>query len=186
MRNLGNYRDRAFDYGRRNSGGRDHDRDHDRRGRYRPSYSSFYQPEIVYGGGYWPWWGSDYSGYSDDSGYDDSAANQNYAGNGAENGAGDGYDSPPPPEEQALARAYRPSAELTHPSPAPEREEAVTLVFKDGRPSEQIHNYLLSRDTLSVLDKQRRDIPVEQLDVAATEKVNREAGVDFHLPSAGR
>jgi len=183
MRNAGNYRDRAVDYGRRDSGrhdsDRDHDRDHDRRGRYR----SFYQPGIAYGAGYWPGWiGPDYLGYPDDSGYDDSAANPNYAGDGAGNGAGDGYDSPP--DEQAPARAYQPSRELSHPSPAPESEDAVTLVFKDGRPSEQIHNYLLSRNTLSVLDNRRRDIPVEQLDVAATEKVNRDAGVDFHLPGA--
>jgi hypothetical protein len=58
----------------------------------------------------------------------------------------------------------------------------VTLVFKDGRPEQQIHNYILSRTTLSVLDGQRQVIQVRELDLAATVKVNREAGVDFKLP----
>jgi hypothetical protein len=191
MRNVGNYGNRAVDYGRRDSGRHDSDhdrRDHDRRGRYRSPYESFYPSGVVYGAGYWPGWiGSDYLGYPDDSGYDDSGAYQNYPDYGAGNGPGDGYDSQPPDEgSQAPARGYQPSAELPRSAPAPQSEEVVTLVFKDGRPAEQIHNYLLSRNTLSVLDKQRRDIPVEQLDVAATEKVNRDAGVDFHLPGAGR
>jgi hypothetical protein len=66
---------------------------------------------------------------------------------------------------------------------APAEEEAVTLVFKDGRPSEQIHNYMLTQTTLTVMTGGRhRDIPVDELDLAATEKANHEAGVEFHLP----
>jgi hypothetical protein len=65
-------------------------------------------------------------------------------------------------------------------TPAP--EEAVTLVFKDGRPAEQVHNYLLTRTTLYVQDQNRRSIPVDQLDLAATEKTNRDAGIDFAVP----
>ncbi len=65
--------------------------------------------------------------------------------------------------------------------------EAVTLIYKDGRPAEQIHNYLLSRTTLSIWDRDRdrryRNIPVEQLDLEATQKANRELGVDFALPT---
>ena len=60
--------------------------------------------------------------------------------------------------------------------------EAVTLVFKDGRPVEKIHNYALTRTTLYVTDGRRQEIPVAALDVAATEKVNRAAGVRFQLP----
>jgi len=58
----------------------------------------------------------------------------------------------------------------------------ITLIFKDGRPAEHIHNYLLSRNTLTILDGRHRDIPVNQLDLAATENANRGAGIDFHLP----
>jgi hypothetical protein len=61
--------------------------------------------------------------------------------------------------------------------------EAVTLVFKDGRSPVQIHNYLLTRTMLYVRDQQHREIPTDQLDLAATAKVNQAAGVDFQLPS---
>jgi hypothetical protein len=67
---------------------------------------------------------------------------------------------------------------------APASQEAVTLVFADGRPSEQIHNYMLTRSTLFVLDQHHRDIPLDELDLAATAKVNHDAGIDFHLPEA--
>jgi len=70
------------------------------------------------------------------------------------------------------------------PQPPPAEEEAVTLVFKDGRPSEQIHNYMLTRTMLYVRDQHRRDIPVAQLDLAATQKANQDNGVEFALPSA--
>jgi hypothetical protein len=60
--------------------------------------------------------------------------------------------------------------------------DAVTLIFKDGRPPEHIHNYLLTPTTLFVGDQQRRTIPVDQLDLTATAQVNQDAGVDFRLP----
>jgi hypothetical protein len=56
-------------------------------------------------------------------------------------------------------------------------------VFKDGRPSEQIHNYALTRTDLFVLDQRHRDIPLDELDLAATAKVNHDAGVEFHIPA---
>jgi hypothetical protein len=68
-------------------------------------------------------------------------------------------------------------------SSAPIGESAVTLVYKDGRPREQIYNYMLTTSTLYVLDQQRRDIPLDQLDIAATRKVNHDAGIDFALPT---
>ena len=61
-------------------------------------------------------------------------------------------------------------------------DQAVTLIFKDGRAPETIHNYALTRKTLYVTDARPREIPVAALDLAATEKVNRAAGVRFQLP----
>jgi hypothetical protein len=58
----------------------------------------------------------------------------------------------------------------------------VTLIFKDGRPPEQIHNYLLTRTILYVDDTNHQVIPTSQLDLVATAKVNHDAGVDFRLP----
>ena len=69
-------------------------------------------------------------------------------------------------------------------SPDAPSQDALTLVFADGRPSVQIHNYMLTRTTLYVLDAHRRDIPLDELDLAATAKVNRDAGIDFRLPEA--
>jgi hypothetical protein len=59
----------------------------------------------------------------------------------------------------------------------------VTLIFNDGRPSEQIHNYLLTATTLTVLDQKYREIPLGQINLAATEAKNRAEGIDFHLPT---
>jgi hypothetical protein len=85
-------------------------------------------------------------------------------------------------EDQQPRMPYFGSAQ--GPAPIPQNEDAVTLVFRDGRPSEQIHNYALTRTTLYVLDEHHRDIPVDELDLEATAKVNRDAGVDFQLPIA--
>lgn len=92
---------------------------------------------------------------------------------------------PDPNQYQQQAEPEPPpqSAPRYAPPPPPE-EEAVTLVFKDGRPSEQIHNYVLTRTMLYVRDQHRRDIPVDQLDLAATEKANQSNGVEFALPTA--
>ena len=90
-----------------------------------------------------------------------------------------------PMQEQAPAPVYRAENEPpANPARArgPEPEDAVTLIFKDGRPPLQIHNYMLSRTTLYVRDQHKQDIPVADLDLVATEKVNRDAGVDFKLP----
>jgi hypothetical protein len=99
----------------------------------------------------------------------------------------DSYDQQPYPpqyqQDQSAPRpSYQPSPAASQPSAAPIPQSTVTLVFKDGRPSEQIHNYLLSRDSISVWDQHPRVIPIDQLDLDATEKANRDAGVDFHLP----
>ncbi len=63
------------------------------------------------------------------------------------------------------------------------RQNAITLIFTDGRPPMQIHNYMATSTGLYVLmDGNRCPIPVSQIDVEATERVNRDAGVDFHVP----
>jgi hypothetical protein len=62
------------------------------------------------------------------------------------------------------------------------RQDAVTLIYNDGRPPEQIHNYMLTSTRLYVMDENRCAIPVSQLDLDATKRVNRDAGIDFRLP----
>lgn len=108
---------------------------------------------------------------------------------GPPEGIAQGYISPPPPEQPQPYPAQQPYPAVraqAPPVPALQPEEAVTLIFKDGRAPEQIHNYALTRTTLYVTDGRPRQIPVSQLDLAATEKVNREAGVEFQLPQAAK
>jgi len=88
----------------------------------------------------------------------------------------------PQPEEEALPPYPSPAPAFSAP-PALESREAVTIVFKDGRPAERIRNYILTRSTLIIGDGPRREIPTDQLDLAATSKANQEAGIDFSLPS---
>jgi len=60
----------------------------------------------------------------------------------------------------------------------------VTLFYKDGRPEERIQNYALTRTTLFVQDAHSsREVPLDELDLPRTEQANRDAGVDFDLPS---
>ncbi len=103
----------------------------------------------------------------------------------------DGYGAPDPAYDEQLI-PY--TAENAEPEPEPSapivvtagslyNDDPVTLVFKDGRAPEKIHNYALTRTTLYVTDGRRREIPVAALDLTATEQANRAAGVDFQLPA---
>jgi len=163
-------------------------------GRYRRPYVSVYAPGYAYGPG---WIAPNYLGYSDDTGSDDSSSPDSAAPDSLAppntapdaNMVQDGSDQQPP-DDQALppwpyGGAAQPSPAQQFTAPASAAEEAVTVVFKDGRPPQQIRNYILTRDTL-YLNDHHPDIPVDQIDLAATVKVNREAGVDFHLPGDSR
>jgi hypothetical protein len=154
--------------------------------RYRLPYVSYYGAGYGYGAAGWS--DPDCYDFPDSAGcgyYDDSTYANQAVGPPASVDYPGGY-APPPGEQADVAppEAYRPA--YAQPQPPPEPESAVTLVFKDGRPSEQIHNYMLTRTTLYVQDEHRRVISVADLDLAATQKVNKDAGVDFQLPGSGR
>ncbi len=76
---------------------------------------------------------------------------------------------------------YPQSYTRSSPQAAPE-EDAVTLIFKDGRPSEQIRNYALTRTALYITGSRTRQIPLDQIDLPATQRANQAAGVEFKLP----
>jgi hypothetical protein len=113
-----------------------------------------------------------------------------------------GYPQPVPQPEYGY-RQPMPQPGYAYPQPAPAYPEpqpqpvapqmqyvpgsasTVILIYKDGRPPEQIQNYLATRSTLTVLDGgRRREIPISDLNIPATESANRQTGVDFQLPSA--
>src|ERR1700760_1673625 len=59
-------------------------------------------------------------------------------------------------------------------------QPATTLIFKDGRPPVEVHNYALTSNTLYALDgDSRKEIPLSAINVEATVEANRSAGVDF-------
>lgn len=180
---------------------------------FRPPYTGGNHYRRPYGG---PWiggayygvpgypWVSPYFGAYDDIDTSDAAdAQQAQAAYGADNGYApdNGNDAadpgqypqyPPypnyaqaPPSPYSNRPEYQPKAAQSS-APAPTSEEAVTLIFKDGRPPETIHNYLLTAKTLYVGDDHRRAISVDALDLAATAKANQDAGVDFTIPSGTR
>ena len=122
--------------------------------------------------------GVPYDGTYDDSTYVSPAA-MNYP-------AEDDYAQQAQQSEATQNNDYPPAYAPPPPSPEPEAESSVTLVFKDGRPVEQIHNYILTRTMLYVRDEPHRDIPVDQLDLDATEKMNHDADVNFKLPTGAR
>jgi len=94
--------------------------------------------------------------------------------------------APPYPQQQFAPPVSAPPSGPATAAPAASSESPITVVFKDGRPPEKVQNYLLTSTTLSVLDQHRHDIPVDQIDLAATAKVNRDAGSDFLLPPSSR
>jgi hypothetical protein len=108
-----------------------------------------------------------------------------------------GYPQPQPAPDGAYAYpvvppGYQPYA----PQPMPVQPQmqyvpgsatTVILIYKDGRPPEQIQNYLATRSTLTILDGgRRREVPLAELNIPATISANRQTGVDFQLPSATR
>ena len=127
------------------------------------------------------WIGPDYLDYSDspvDEGPVYAGTAQPYS---PENDPQAGYDAAPV-EPDSYRPAYQPSRAPVEPKSA----AAVTLVFQDGRPAEQVHNYILTRTTLHIWDEHPRDVAIDQLDLVATAQANREAGVAFQVPDGGR
>lgn len=147
--------------------------------RYRRSIAPFYGVGLPYVFAGPPFDFSSFpdNGYYGDSGYAAAPAPETYPASAYE---APSVEQPAPPPSTAYREPYVKSL------PEPEPEDAVTLVFKDGRPNEQIHNYMLTRTTLYVQDGRRREIAVADLDLPATVKLNHDAGVDFQLPASVR
>jgi len=66
--------------------------------------------------------------------------------------------------------------------PKPDQEPATALVFRDQH-VEEVRNYAIAGGTLWVLNAQAaKKIPLAQLDLPATVKMNDDRGVDFQVP----
>jgi hypothetical protein len=61
----------------------------------------------------------------------------------------------------------------------------LTVIFKNGRAPISVRNYLMTSRVLTDLDSQHYEqIPLDQIDLAATKRFNTFAGVDFQVPGA--
>jgi len=70
---------------------------------------------------------------------------------------------------------------------APADEPALTVIFKSDRAPLKMQNYIMSGKVLTDLDPRHYEqIPLDEVDVAATERFNTAAGVEFQIPGAAR
>jgi len=90
-----------------------------------------------------------------------------------------------PAEEAEAQPLYQPYQPAAAPGIMPSAEPAVTIVYRDGH-SQQIHNYALTQSALLLLDDassgRTQQISLQEINLPATQQVNREAGVDFKIP----
>ena len=70
---------------------------------------------------------------------------------------------------------------------APALAGPLTVIFKDGRAPEEMRNFMLTAKSLTDLDADRYEqIPLDQIDLAATARANRASGLEFRIPGASR
>jgi hypothetical protein len=163
-----------FSRGDHSRGGRFHDHEFRRRclgcfGYGYPFYS-YYDPY---------WWNDSYSSYNADYERDRQEANEMNAENLEEQRMREDQDA------YAKPRSGRTSVAANVARPREEANEAPTtaLVFLD-RHVEEVKNYAIAGGTLWVLNDHQagKKIPLAQLDLAATSKMNDDRGVDFQVP----
>jgi hypothetical protein len=139
-------------------------------------YAGYY-PYLGYYGGYYPY---------DDQSYDqgDDQTSDAYADSGYQGPYRNDRNEDVSGEVQKLnGKIDRLQADLDARSrPSSNMEPATALVFRDKH-VEEIRNYAISGGTLWVFgDQSAKKIPLAQLDLAATAKMNDERGVDFQIP----
>ena len=65
--------------------------------------------------------------------------------------------------------------------------QPLTVIFKSGRAPIEVENYLMTAKVLTDLDSDHYEqIPLDQIDLAATRRFNTFAGVEFQVPAASR
>jgi hypothetical protein len=147
------------------------------RGFYGRGYSSYYPYAGYYPYGYYGWYDNSLA-YNTDNEDQDSYAGASYPAPYPENDSGLQRDV------QALnGKIDRLQADVeARNRPKTDLEPATALVFRDQH-IEEVRNYAIAGETLWILnDKAAKKIPLAQLDLAATVKMNDDRGVDFQVP----
>jgi hypothetical protein len=171
-------------------GDRDGDRDRfrERRRQFNNWYSYIYPAWLGYGypyvidPGFYDW------GEPDDSANDQGGAAPEYTAPYP----GQGYEAPGELPQQGYSEEIprpsgpsQPPAQLRSSVPySPVSEQPLTVIFKGGRAPAKMQNYMMTTKVLTDLDSHHYEqIPLDQIDVAATQQANRENGVAFEIPS---
>jgi hypothetical protein len=144
---------------------------------YRCGYGSGWGYPYLYGGidSYW-WWDND-----SDNGYDPGQP-YNYDNGLANQMQQQGIPlRPPDPEDQNYSARSMPQ----HHEERTEASTPTVLVFRDQH-TQEVQNYAIVGETLWTFAPQKtQKIPLDDLDLPATQKVNDERGVTFRIPNAG-
>ena len=85
------------------------------------------------------------------------------------------------PDPDQVQGPWAPQAWTGDPPTVASQERPVTIVFKDGRPPVRIRNYAMTRSAIFT-GTDMREIPLDEVDVPATQKLNKATGVDFRVP----
>ena len=111
--------------------------------------------------------------------YDSALAPGSYES--AQNGPASPYLGPYPNSGYAAPAEYAAAA------PPLVSQQPLTVIFKSGRAPIRVRNYLMTPRVLTDLDSEHYEqIPLDQIDLAATQNFNKVAGVDFQVPVASR
>jgi hypothetical protein len=174
-------RDRNFDHGRFDRRRRDFQNWYVSSYPYWPGYPYLYDPN-AYNLGLYDW-----------SVPDDSASDSSQLSNsGPESYApdqGDGEAGPAllyPPAYPSPRPAYS-GEENSMPQrqSAASPEQPLTVIFNNGRSPIKVRNYMMTAKVLTDLDDEHYEqIPLAEIDLAATHRTNIAAGVDFQVPGA--
>jgi len=127
--------------------------------------------------GYYPWYLDSYADQNTDDQTADSYADGNYPGPYRQDDSGLQRDV-----QTLSGKIDRLQAEAEARNRPKEQEPATALVFRDQH-VEEVHNYAIAGGTLWVFnDAAAKKIPLAQLDIPATVKMNDDRGLDFQVP----
>jgi hypothetical protein len=141
-------------------------------------YAGYYSP--YYSPFYWDWYGSSYDSSNTDYAQQQTARQIDQLSAEVERLREEREDAQAKADyrQVPVAAVPRPPAEAKLDSDLP-----VVLVFLDKR-IQEINNYAVLNETLVVFDGTRsKRIPLADVDLAATMKLNDERGVDFQIPN---
>lgn len=161
---------------------RDWDHDHDRY-HYRHRDGEGYGVPYLFGSGYWLTSGDlGYTGDSEETQTGDSAASEAPSASSVTAQP----TAPAPPSEDTYRPAYHAAASV--PNVIQSQEPKLTVVMKDGT-RKTMRNYALTPTTLIDLDAaatgREMKIPLEQVNVTATQKAAAREGLNFSVPKGG-